>query len=112
MSRGLGDVYKRQPGEQLSAFAATGATLVLHLAIRHTRRLADELAEHYGADCPVVVGSQVSQPEELVLRGTLADIADQVEEHGLRQAAVILVGRALAAEGFVESHLYSCTRDR
>ena len=46
------------------------------------------------------------------LRGTLADIADQVEEHGLRQAAVILVGRALAAEGFVESHLYSCTRDR
>ena len=112
LTRAQKDSTKMPPGEQLSAFAATGATLVLHLAIRHTRRLADELAEHYGADCPVVVGSQVSQPEELVLRGTLADIADQVEEHGLRQAAVILVGRALAAEGFVESHLYSCTRDR
>ena len=97
--------------ESLAAFAATGATLVLHLAIRHTRRIAAELVPHYGADCPVVVGSQVSQPGELILRGTLADIADQVEEHGLRQAAVIIVGRALAAEGFVDSHLYS-SRER
>lgn len=112
LTRAHRDSTKMPPGEQLAAFAATGATLVLHLAIRHTRRLAEELAEHYGADCPVVVGSQVSQPEELVLRGTLADIADQVEEHGLRQAAVILVGWALAAEDFVESHLYSCTRER
>ena len=99
-------------GERLANFAATGATLVLHLAIRHVRRLADELVPHYGADCPVVVGSQVSGPHELVLRGTLADIADQVEAHGLRQAAVIIVGRALAAQEFVESHLYSSRRTR
>ena len=59
------------------------------------------------ANCPVVVGSQVTQPEELILRGTLADIADQVEAAGLTQAAVIIVGWALAAEDFVESHLYS-----
>ena len=44
--------------------------------------------------------------------GTLADIADQVEDAGLRQAAVILVGPALAAHGFAESHLYSCSRER
>lgn len=93
-------------GEELAAFAATRATLVLHLAIRHTRRLADELSEYYGANCPVAVGSQVSQPGELILRGTLADIADQVEAAGLRQAAVIIVGWALEAEDFVESHLY------
>ena len=41
-----------------------------------------------------------------MLRGTLADIAEQVEAAGLRQAAVIMVGPALAAEGFAESHLY------
>lgn len=110
LTRAQRDSTKMPPGEQLSAFAATGATLVLHLAIRHTRRLADELTPHYGADCPVVVGSQVSQPDELVLHGTLADIADQVEAHGLRQAAVIIVGWALRAEGFVESHLYSSRR--
>lgn len=107
LTRAQRDSTRMPPGEQLAAFAATRATLVLHLAIRHTRRLADELIEHYGADCPVVVGSQVSQPGELILRGTLADIADQVEERGLRQAAVIIVGWALDAEGFIESHLYS-----
>lgn len=106
LTRAQKDSTKMPPTETLAAFAETRATLVLHLAIRHVRRLADELAPYYGADCPVVVGSQVSQPAELILRGTLTDIADQVEEHGLRQAAVIIVGWALRAEGFVESHLY------
>jgi len=96
--------------ESLENFAATGATLVLHLAIRRTRELAERLAEHYGADCPVAVAYRVEQPEEILLRGTLADIAEQVEAHDLRQAAVIVVGWALRSEDFVESHLYSCTR--
>lgn len=100
-------------GEQLASFAATGATLCLHLAITRTRKLAAELAEHYGEDCPVVVVSRASQPEERVLRGTLADIADQVESEGLRQAAVVLVGRALAPDvRGAESYLYAPSRDR
>jgi precorrin-4/cobalt-precorrin-4 C11-methyltransferase len=107
LTRAQQDSTRMPPGEELAGFAATGATLVLHLAIRHTRRLARELEVHYGADCPVVVGFRVSQPGELVLRGTLADIADRVEAHALRQAAVVIVGWALDADGFVESHLYS-----
>jgi precorrin-4/cobalt-precorrin-4 C11-methyltransferase len=100
-------------GEALAEFARTGATLVLHLAITRTRELAGELVEHYGADCPVVVVANASQPSELVLRGTLADIADQVDAAGLRQAAVILVGRALSHAGDGgESYLYSPARDR
>jgi precorrin-4/cobalt-precorrin-4 C11-methyltransferase len=97
--------------ETLAAFAATRATLVLHLAITRTREVMAELAGEYGADCPVVVAYRASQPDELVLRGTVDDIADQVEAAGLRQAAVILVGRALARDGG-ESWLYSATRDR
>ena len=98
--------------EALAEFAHTGATLVLHLAITRTRELAAELTEHYGADCPVVVVANASQSSELVLTGTLADIAGQVEEAGLRQAAVILVGRALARSRAGESYLYSAGRDR
>ena len=56
--------------------------------------------------------SRASQPDELVLRGTLADIADQVEAAGLRQAAVILVGRVLDPDIGGESYLYDPTRDR
>ena len=97
--------------ESLAAFAATRATLVLHLAITKTRELAAELVEEYGADCPAVVVHRATQPDELVLRGTLGDIADQVEAAGLRQAAVILVGRALARDG-AESWLYQADRPR
>ena len=92
--------------ESLSSLAQSRATLVLHLAIRHIRRLSADLVPAYGADCPVAVVANASQPNEVVLRGTLIDIADQVESAQLRQAAVILVGHALHAEGFVESHLY------
>ena len=106
LTRTQADSTAMPESESLARLAKTRATLVLHLAIRHVRRLAAELAPAYGSDCPVVVVSRVSQPDELVLRGTLTDIADQVEAHGLRQAAVIMVGAALAAEGFVESHLY------
>jgi precorrin-4/cobalt-precorrin-4 C11-methyltransferase len=100
--------------ESLAAFAATRATLVLHLAITRLRELADELVPEYGADCPVVVVHRASQPGQLVLTGTLADIADQVEDAGLRQAAVVLVGRALARDDVnaAESYLYSSTRSR
>lgn len=101
--------------ESLAAFAATRATLVLHLAITRTRALMDELASSYGPDCPVVVVYRASQPAELVLRGTVADIANRVEAADLRQAAIILVGRALAQRADPEageSFLYDPTRER
>lgn len=101
--------------ESLSAFAATRSTLVLHLAITRIRTLMAELAPEYGPGCPVAVVYRASQPGECVLRGTIADIADQVEAAGLRRAAVILVGRALAATSDPcagESHLYDAGRDR
>lgn len=100
-------------GEELERFAATGATLTLHLAITRTRELAARLAPFYGAGCPAVVVSRATQPDELVLRGTLGDIGDLVERAGLRQAAVILVGPALGGfTGAAESHLYAADRPR
>ena len=98
--------------ESLAAFAATGATLVLHLAITRTRELMAELEPEYGADCPVAVVHRASQPDEQVLRGTIGTIADAVEEAGLRLAAVILVGRALDPSTGGESYLYDPARDR
>ncbi|MEV6767632.1 precorrin-4 C(11)-methyltransferase [Nocardia sp. NPDC051030] len=99
--------------EALGNFARTRATLILHLAITRIRGLAEELVADYGAGCPVAVVYRASQPEQLVLRGTLADIADRVESANLRQAAVILVGEALAdSVDCAQSHLYDPARDR
>ncbi|WP_089249493.1 cobalt-precorrin-4/precorrin-4 C(11)-methyltransferase [Rhodococcoides kyotonense] len=98
--------------EALSNFAATGATLVLHLAITRIGVLADELKDHYGPGCPAAVVFHASKPDQLVLTGTLDDIAGQVEAAGLKQAAVILVGPAVGRAPGVESHLYDACRDR
>jgi precorrin-4/cobalt-precorrin-4 C11-methyltransferase len=101
--------------ESLKGFAATRSTLVLHLAITRIRELMAELVDDYGPDCPVVVVYRASQPQQLVLRGTVSDIADAVATAGLRQAAVILVGRALAGRpdpDAGESHLYDPYRNR
>ncbi|MTD13063.1 precorrin-4 C(11)-methyltransferase [Nakamurella sp. YIM 132087] len=92
--------------ERLSLLAASRATLVLHLAVTRVRQVVEDCLPEYGADCPVAVVHRATQADEVVLRGTLATIADRVEAAGLRQAAVIVIGRALGAEGFVDSHLY------
>ena len=98
--------------ESLAYLAETRATMIIHLAIRRIRQICAELMPSYGPDCPVAVVANAAQPNERVLRGTLATIADQVEDAGLRQAAVIMVGEALHAEEFVESHLYGKWRRR
>jgi precorrin-4/cobalt-precorrin-4 C11-methyltransferase len=96
--------------ESLGYLAASRATMIIHLAIRRIRVICAELTPAYGPDCPVAVVGNATQPSETVLRGTLTTIADQVEIAGLRQAAVIMVGEALHAENFVESHLYAKRR--
>lgn len=100
------------PSENLATFAASGATLALHLAVGRIEQVVDELTPHYGADCPAAVVAQASQPGEVVLRGTLADIAGQVRDAGVSRAAMIFVGRVLAAENFPDSFLYSKRRNR
>lgn len=100
------------PGETLAAFAATGTTLAVHLAINRVEQVVDELLPHYGADCPTAVVARASQAEEQVLRGPLGDLAPRVRSAGISRAAVIFVGRVLAADTFPDSFLYSATRER
>ncbi|HXE45898.1 MAG TPA: precorrin-4 C(11)-methyltransferase [Conexibacter sp.] len=100
------------PGEELSALAAHGATLVVHLGAQAIGEIAATLAAHYGEDCAAAVVARASWPDELVLRGTLATIASAVQDAGVKRTATILVGPALAASGFRDSHLYSSTRER
>jgi precorrin-4/cobalt-precorrin-4 C11-methyltransferase len=100
------------PGEELGSLAAHGATLAIHLGAQAIEDLAATLAAHYGEDCPAAVVARASWPDELVLRGTLATIAEQTRDAGVKRTAMILVGPALAAQGFRDSHLYSCERQR
>ena len=98
--------------EKLSAFAATGATLALHLSIHVLDRIVEELVPHYGTDCPVAVIYRASWPDERIVKGTLATILGELQNAPMERTALILVGRVLGAEDFRASALYSAEYQR
>jgi precorrin-4/cobalt-precorrin-4 C11-methyltransferase len=94
-------------GERLAAFAATGATLAIHLSINNLARVVRTLVPVCGADCPTVVAWRISWPDQRIIRATLATIQDRVKGQGITRTALILVGRALDAAMFADSRLYA-----
>jgi precorrin-4/cobalt-precorrin-4 C11-methyltransferase len=99
-------------GEELAVLGRSRATMVLHLAVQRIEELVEELVPNYGVDCPVAVVARASRADEVVLRGTLADIAEQVRAAGIVRTAVVVVGAVLTAGSFPDSHLYSADRCR
>ena len=111
LTRTPGRASAMPAGETLAAFAATGATLAVHLSIHLLAQVKAELIPHYGPDCPVAIVWRASWPDQRIHRATLATLDDGLGPE-LERTALILVGRALAAEGFDESRLYAGDYDR
>jgi precorrin-4/cobalt-precorrin-4 C11-methyltransferase len=106
LTRLSGRASAMPPGETLAAFAVTGATLAIHLAIHRLAEIVGMLAPFYGVDCPVAVMVRVSWPDERIVRGCLGDICGRVAGLGIERTALILVGRVLSPENFRDSALY------
>lgn len=111
LTRTSGRATAMPEGETLANFAATGATLAIHLSVHVLERVVEELTPHYGPDCPVAVVWRASWPDERVVRATLSTLQTAVGEE-MARTALILVGHALGAEEFGESRLYAGDYDR
>lgn len=84
--------------ERLAEVARLGATLVIYLSVSMIDRVvADLLQGAYTDDTPVAVVCRASWADELVIEGTLGDIAAKVAVAGIDRQAVILVGDVLRA---------------
>ncbi len=93
--------------ETLENFARSRATLAIHLGIRNMREIERVLVPYYGADCPVVVAYRIGWPDEMIIRGTLADIRKKVRKEKITRTALIMVGPALGeVRDFNDSALY------
>lgn len=97
--------------ESLTRFAATGATLAIHLSIHNLAQVVRDLSPAYGEDCPVAVVWRASWPDERVVRATLATIEAAVAG-SMERTALILVGRVLDTDSTAESSLYATGYDR
>jgi precorrin-4/cobalt-precorrin-4 C11-methyltransferase len=94
-------------GEALERLAAIGTTLAIHLSVANLARVVRALTPYYGENCSAVVAARVSWPDEVLIRGTLADIRDKVKAAGITRTALVLVGPALAGGPAPESRLYA-----
>jgi precorrin-4/cobalt-precorrin-4 C11-methyltransferase len=54
-------------------------------------RHAETLAAHYGKDCPAALVYHASWPDEQIVRGTLADIAEKTTAAGISKTALLIV---------------------
>ncbi|TCS39036.1 precorrin-4 C(11)-methyltransferase [Reinekea marinisedimentorum] len=95
--------------ENLKSLAAHEATLCLFLSASLINKVVKELSEVYPQDWPVAVVEKASHPEQRILRGTLADIAEQMKAAKIRATAMIIVSKVLAIDDFVDSKLYDPT---
>jgi precorrin-4/cobalt-precorrin-4 C11-methyltransferase len=106
LTRTSGRASSMPESESLSAFAATRATLAIHLSIHVLDKTVEELVPAYGEACPVAVIFRASWPEERIIRATLGTIVDEVAKTNIDRTALILVGEVLAARDFRDSALY------
>ena len=107
LTRTPGRASSMPEGETLEAFAATRATLAVHLSIHAIAEVVRRLLPYYGPDCPAAVVYRASWPDEQIIRGTLSTIVAQTAERTFERTALIIVGEALGRDDFRESALYS-----
>lgn len=106
LTRTTGRASAMPDSEQLEAFAATRATLAVHLSIHILDDVVRRVTPFYGPDCPVAVVYRASWPDEVIVKGTLATIVERAAAAKLERTALILIGEALGHDDFRESALY------
>jgi precorrin-4/cobalt-precorrin-4 C11-methyltransferase len=98
--------------ENLRSLAAHRATLAIYLSVHQMDKVVAELLTSYPPDTPVLVAYRVGWPDQLLLGGSLEDIADKVQNAGVRRQALILVGDVfgdVGEESLKKSRLYDAS---
>jgi precorrin-4/cobalt-precorrin-4 C11-methyltransferase len=112
LTRTTGRASSMPATETLEAFAATRATLAVHLSIHVLPDVVTRLTPFYGAACPTAVVFRASWPDELVIKATLSTIVEASASAQLERTALILVGEALGRDDFRNSALYDASYQR
>ena len=93
-------------GESLKSLAQHQTSMVIFLSVQGIKKVVKQLEEGgYPTDTPAAVIYKATWPDEKVVRGTLADIAEKVHDADIRRTALIMVGKFLGDE-YNYSHLY------
>jgi precorrin-4/cobalt-precorrin-4 C11-methyltransferase len=104
ITRPAGTTLEKDYIAELSQYPAT---MAFFLGSEHFADITQKLA--CPGDTPAAVIFHASWPDELVITGTVADIAQKAKEANITRSALLIVGRAVRGidSGYRRSHLYS-----
>jgi precorrin-4/cobalt-precorrin-4 C11-methyltransferase len=104
ITRPAGKTLEKDYIAELSQYPAT---MAFFLGSEHFADIAKKLA--CPGETPAAVIFHASWPDELVITGTVADIAKKAKDAGITRSALLIVGRAVRGidSGYQRSHLYS-----
>jgi precorrin-4/cobalt-precorrin-4 C11-methyltransferase len=93
--------------ESIYELARHQATMVIFLGTPQIATITDELQKGgYPRDTPAAVVYKATWPDMKIVRGTLGDIVKKTSKAGIKETALIFVGRVLNPEGYDYSKLY------
>jgi precorrin-4/cobalt-precorrin-4 C11-methyltransferase len=93
--------------DYIAEFSQYPATLAFFLGSEHFADITAKLA--CPKDTPAAVIFHASWPDQRIITGTVADIAEKAQDAGITRSALLIVGRAVmgVGSGYQRSHLYS-----
>ena len=91
--------------ERIEELAKHRATMVIFLSVGRIAELAERLKTAYPETTPVAVVYKASWPDETIVTGTLADIAEKVQAAGITKTALVTIGDFLG-DSYALSKLY------
>jgi precorrin-4/cobalt-precorrin-4 C11-methyltransferase len=104
ITRPAGKTLEKDYIPELSQYPAT---MAFFLGSGHFADITKKLA--CPQDTPAAVIFHASWPDQRVITGTVADIAQKAQDAGITRSALLIVGRAVRGidSGYQRSHLYS-----
>jgi len=93
--------------DYISELSMNPATLAFYLGSEHFYEITEKLS--CPRNTPAVVIYHASWPDQKIISGTVADIAQKAQDAGITRSALLIVGRAVRGidSGYQRSHLYS-----
>ena len=91
--------------ERIEELAKHRATMEIFLSVGRIAELAERLKTAYPETTPVAVVYKASWPDETIVTGTLADIAEKVQAAGITKTALVTIGDFLG-DSYALSKLY------
>lgn len=95
--------------DQIKELSRHNATMAVFLGTQKIEEIMKKV--EYSPDTPVAVVFHASWPDQKIVIGTVADIAQKVKDEGIKRSAMILIGGVVDPKNYGRSYLYGVAQE-